>query len=82
MYPSGPQTFISKLQPVRSALGRNTQTIQQVPRNTKETSGLKQASFGGTINLLNLPSVTQGIKRLPVYTPGSNYTMIFRGKRS
>lgn len=81
MYPSGPQTFLSRLSPSRIAIGQVQQTIQQKPRVSGSAVNGGN-SFGGTIPILNLPSVTQGVKRLPIYTPGSNFTMIFRGKRS
>ena len=73
MYPSCPLTFIRRSY-MRSVSvlpfkgGTQGISMQQKPRNTPQTSGQGQNSFGGTIPLPLLPGSTQGIHHLPVVT--------------
>ena len=80
MYPSNGLTFISNLRARQLTPGFTVSNIQQKPRVLPESSGVQQSSFNGTVPILNLPSVTQGVKRLPFVTLGSNATVYFIGK--
>lgn len=66
MYPSIGRTFIQKINKTHSILPKTS--IQQKPRTTPASNGAG-ASAPGTVALMALPSVTQGVHRLPVVYP-------------